>query len=128
MRRPKSEYYTVIRYKISNASFTSALVNIENLLQDNPKDAYGYYFRGVCNFALEKYARAIKDYSLSVKLNPAFAKAYFNMGVCYYMIKYYDYALINIGKALFIFSKLKETNNKERCVEALEVIESEKNL
>lgn len=128
MKRPLNEYWAVIKHKISNSNFEAALVNIERLLRVYPKDAQSFYYRGVCYFAMEKYHLAIKEYSIALRLNPAFAKAYFNIGVCYYMINYYDYALINIGKALFIFSRLKELDNKERCKEALELIESEQNL
>ena len=39
-----------------------------------------------------------------------------------------DYALINIGKALFLFSKAKELDKKERCIEALRLIESDNEL
>lgn len=123
-----SEYYSVIKNKISDGNFQSALNSIDKILKSYPHDANAHYYKGVCNFALERYSVAIKNYSIALNLNSVFAKAYFNIGICYYMIKYTDYALINIGKALFLFSKTKELDKKERCIEALKLIESEQNL
>lgn len=122
------EYNLIIKNKISLGNFNSAIASIQKLLGYAPKTDFGYYYLGVCNFALEKYKQSITDYAQAIKLNPTNAKAYFNLGVSYYMLKYNDYALINIGKALFLFSKAKELDKKERCIEALRLIESDNEL
>ena len=98
------EYNLIIKNKISLGNFNSAIASIQKLLNYAPKTDFGYYYLGVCNFALEKYKQSITNYAQAIKLNPTNAKAYFNLGVSYYMLKYNDYALINIGKALFLFS------------------------
>ena len=96
------------------------------LLQARPEDEQGYYYKGVCEFALEKPQAAIKSYNEAIKRDPGFAKAYFNLGVAYYVLKDYDNALINIGKALIIFSKQKELDKKKRCIDALTLIQKER--
>lgn len=121
------QYCIIIKNKISQARFESALESINKLLYNFPKNEYGYYYKGVCEFAMEKYEDALKNYIRAIKLQPAFAKAYFNLGVCLYMLNKYDSALINIGKALIVFSKQKDSDAKERCIEALKFIESERN-
>lgn len=120
------QYYQIIKNKISQQRFQSALRNIDKLLYNFPRNPYGYYYRGVCEFALERYEKSLRSYLIAIKLNPVFDKAYFNLGITYYCLNRYDSALINIGKALVLFSKKKELDNKKRCIEALKIIESER--
>ena len=81
---------------------------------------------GVCYFALDRHDEALKAYLKAISLNIAHAKAYFNSGIIYYLENDFDNALINIGKSLILFSKQKELDAKERCVEALNFIQSER--
>ncbi len=120
------EYCQIIKNKISQARFQSAMRNIDKLLYNFPANPFGYYYRGVCEFALERYDKSVNSYLTAIKLNPAFDKAYFNLGISYYCLNKYDNALINIGKALVLFSKKRELDNKKRCIEALKIIESER--
>ena len=117
------EYHLIIKNKISQSRFESALGNIKKLLAYNPKDDIAYYYMGVCHFAQERYDDSINFYKTALKINPANPRAYFNLGVCYYLANHYDTALINIGKALIIFSKMKELDSKKRCVDALNFIQ-----
>ena len=96
------------------------------LLSYSPKDEHGYYYRGVCEFALTNLKESMKCYQAVIKINPAYAKAYFNLGVVFYVLKDYDNALISIGKALIIFSKRKELEKKKRCIYALNLIQKER--
>ncbi|MBR5303520.1 MAG: tetratricopeptide repeat protein [Candidatus Gastranaerophilales bacterium] len=120
------EYYQIIKSKISQSHFETAMINIDKLLYNFPKDEHGYYYKGVCEFATNNHKNAIKYYNAAIKINPAYAKAYFNLGVVYYIYRQYDLALINIGKALVIFSKQKELDKKQRCIDALKLIEKER--
>ena len=121
-----NEYYFIIKNKILQGDFISASRSTDKLLFNFPSDAMGYYFRGLCYFAREKYEDSLKSYYNAIKLNPNFAKAYFNLGVCYHVLNYYDEALINIAKALVIFANQKELSNKQRCIEALRYIDIER--
>ena len=121
-----NEYYQIIKNKISQSRFQSAMRNIEKLLYNFPNNPYGYYYRGVCEFALERYEKSVKSYLMAIKLNPILDKAYFNLGISYYCLNRYDDALINIGKALILFSKKKALDNKKRCIDALKIIENER--
>lgn len=120
------EYHSIIKNKISQSRIESAMGNIEKLLLNFPNDEYGYYYKGVCEFALNNHKEAIKAYLKAIQLNPAFAKAYFNLGACYYDYNDYDNALINIAKAMILFSKLKQLDLKERCVKTIKLIEAER--
>lgn len=120
------EYYHVIKNMLVQLRFEAALFSVSKLLMLNPNDEHAYYYKGVCEFALEKYKDSLKSYNKAVEIDPSYAKAYFNIGVCYYMAKQYDPALINIGKALVIFTKRKELDKKQRCIEALKKIEAER--
>ncbi len=119
------QYYTLIKSKIALGSIKTALEFIDKLLYSYPRDAYAYYFKGVCFFALESYETSIKYFINALKLNPVFAKAYFNLGVSYFMLQKKDAALINIGKALVLFVKSNENDKKLRCINALRFIGGE---
>ena len=121
-----NEYYQIIKSKVLSASFNSALESIDKLLAGFPDDSTGYYYKGVCKFALEEYDEALYAYIKSISLDITNAKAYFNLGVTFYIQNKYDDALINIAKALILFSKRKELDNKERCAHALNFIETER--
>lgn len=120
------EYSLIIKNKISQSDFISAIRSADKLLYNFPNYEYGYYYKALCYFAMEKYEDAIKNYIMAIELNPAFAKAYFNLGICYHTLNKTDLALINIGKALIIFSKHKELDAKAKCIEALQFIQSER--
>ena len=119
------EYYLIIKNKILQADFISALRSIDKLLYNFPNDSFGYYYRGVCHFAQEKYEESIEDYKTALKFDSGFAKAYFNLGVSFYILNYYDNALINIAKALLIFVSQKDLQSKRRCIDALKLINVE---
>lgn len=121
------EYYKLIKLKIKEKRFQAALDDISQLLYYFPDCDFGHYYKGVCNFALKKYKASLKNYAGAIKINPIYAKAYFNIGVSFFMLHQTDKALINIGKALILFSKAKEKNGKKRCIQALKYIESLKN-
>ena len=122
------EYYSIIRDKIRHCYFETAILNINKLLSVYPKDEHAYYYKGVCNFALNDYRNAVINYNTAIKLNPGYAKAYFNLGVTYYIVKDYDKALINIAKALIIFEKQKELNKRKRAIDALNLIKKERRV
>lgn len=122
------EYYLIIKDKIQKMQFTSAKNSIDKMLCTFPNDEHGYYYKGLCEFVFEDYKNAIKNYSTAIKLNPAYAKAYFNLGITFYLLKQTDLALINIARALVIFTKTKELDKKQRCLEALKFIEKERQI
>lgn len=120
------EYYLIIKNKISQYRFESALKSAEKVIENFPKAAEGYYLSGICYFAMENNETAQLNYEKAIELNPAHSRAYFNLGVCHYMYNNFDDALKNIAKALVLFSKFKELDNKKRCIDALSLIEAER--
>ena len=123
-----NEYHLIIKNEISQLRFDSAIGSIAKLLAYSPSDDMGYYYLGVCYFAQEKYFDALKSYATAIKINPAHARAYFNLGICYYLENKYDAALINFGKSLIIFTKTKEINERQRCIDAINLIEVQRGV
>ncbi len=121
-----NEYYLIIKNKITNFNFESALSSIDKLITNFPANPSGYYYKGVCQFALEKYDDALYAYIKAISLDITYAKAYFNLGVVYYLKNQYDDALINIAKAFIIFTKQRELDCRQRCKDALNFIESQR--
>lgn len=120
------EYYRIILDKINHANFDGAIRSADKLLSYYDNDAGAFYYKGVASFALEKYMDAVRFFSKSLEIDPVFAKAYFNLGATLYISNKYDDALINIGKALILFSKEGELDCKDRCMHALTYIQDER--
>jgi len=118
------EHCLTIENRINNAMFQAAINTCTLMLRQFPKNHLGFYYLGVCYFALEEYEKALKNFNLALLINPVFSKAYFNLGTTYFMLKSFDKALINIGKALILFARIKDENSKERCIQAIKTIES----
>lgn len=120
------EYCFIIKEKISQQRFDAALDSAMRLKKHFPQNELGYYYCALCEFAKEDFEKSAKHYKEALNINPAHANSYFNLGVCEYLDKKYDNALINIAKALVIFTKTKELDKKKKCLEALKLIESER--
>ena len=121
-----NEYHSIIKNKIAQGRFDSTKESIDKLIYYFPTNQYGYYYKGVCYYAQNKIREAANAYMQAIQINPAFAKAYFNLGTCFVVLRNYDQALINIGKALIIFSKTKEFDYRDKCIKAIKTIESER--
>ncbi len=120
------EYCFIIKDKISQQRFDAALSSAMRLKNNFPQNELGYYYCAVCEFAKEDFEKSAKHYKEALVVNPAHGKSYFNLGVCKYLEKNIDEALINIAKALVIFTKTKELDKKQKCLEALKLIEGER--
>ena len=120
------EYCLIIKEKISQQRFDAALDSAMRLKKHFPQNELGYYYCALCEFAKEDFGKSAKHYKEALALNPAHGKSYFNLGVCEYLEKRTDEALINIAKALVIFTKTKELDKKQKCLEALKFIEGER--
>lgn len=120
------EYWAIIKNKIEQCSFDSALGSIDKLLDNFPNDEWGYYYKGVCEFALNKHEEAVREYRTALQLEPNFAKAHFNLGVCYYLFRMYDECLVCFGNALYIFALNHEQDNKKRCIDAIKYVNIER--
>lgn len=120
-----TEYYSIIKKKIADKRFDSAIQSADKLTQYYPENEYGFYYKGICYFALDEIDNAITNYEQAVKVNPFLAKAHFNLGLCYYNQKKDDKALISIGVALVLFSKGKEEKYRSKCIETLKSIKQE---
>lgn len=119
-----NQYYQIIKNKISASRFESAIGSIEKLILNFPDDALGYYYQGVCEFALRYHENAICSYKKSLSLDCNNGKTYFNLGVCYFVLEDRQKALVCFTKALLIFMKDKELDKKQRCIQAIRHVEN----
>ncbi len=124
----KKEYCKIIQNKINMNEFDTALDNAEKLIAHSPEYSEGYYYRGLCHFALGNLEESINNYEKCIELDHEFAKAYYNLGVTTYYLNKHKSALNYIEYANKLF--LKE-NNKEahaKCLDSIEYIKEEHGL
>ena len=73
------EYCFIIKNKVFQQRFESALDDAMRLKRYFPNNEVGHYYCALCEFALQNFEKAQKHYKDAIKINPAFAKAYFNL-------------------------------------------------
>lgn len=82
--------YAISLYEMND--FKTAL-KFFNQLPDNHKSSYQFFLNiGNCNFNLQNYEIAMKNYMHSIKINPKNYEAYLNIGIIKKSLKEYDVA------------------------------------
>lgn len=78
--------------------YTKALSIFNSVLQDDPKNAYAYYYKGLISDAGKKYAAAIADYQKAIKYNSELNIVYYLLAIDYDSLAQYKSALLNYKK------------------------------
>ena len=86
--------------KYEKGSFSESLADLNKLLNKNPNDEYGIYYKGLCLDELKKPQEAIKQYKLLISKNPNFASAYYSLAVNLDNNENYKEAISNYEKFL----------------------------
>lgn len=124
----KEEYIRIIKNKISINEYEAALDNTIRLLNHDPNFADGYYYQGLCRFALGDLVSSINNYEKCIELNPVYAKAYYNLGVAKYYMNKFKEALNYIEYANKLFTKEDDKTSSAKCLESIEFIKEEHGL
>jgi tetratricopeptide (TPR) repeat protein len=80
--------------------FDRSIVNFNEAIRLNPKDAAAYYDRGLTYYRKGDYNRAMADYNEALRLNPTYVAAFNNRGLIYYARGQYDRAIADYNEAL----------------------------
>lgn len=121
----KCEYLDLVAGKICQRDYAGALDNVNRLISYDPDFADAYYFRGICNYSLEKYQESIDDYQKALKLEPKHAKARFNIGASKYAQGFLEEALFNVVVAYQVFKRNNEYEAMEKCKETVKILKNE---
>ncbi len=78
--------------------YTKALSIFNKILQNDSKNAYAYYYRGLIFDAEKKYIPAVGEYQKAMKYNPELTIIYYLLALDYDNLKQYKNALINYKK------------------------------
>lgn len=120
------EYYKIVKEKLSQQRFDSALESAQKLTAYYPQNEYGYYYQAICYFTNGDYDKAFLNYKKAVEINPLLAKARYNLGLCYYKQGNIDKALISLGSALVLFANNNEERYKKKALDVINSIEEER--
>ena len=122
------EYCEIIKKKLNMGEYDAALANAGKLLLYSPENADGFYYQGLCHFALGNFEESIKNYKKSIELNPEYAKAYYNLGVTKYYLNKFTEAVNNMETAYKLFQKNQDKPSYTKCLESIEFIKEEQGL
>ncbi|MDP8238968.1 MAG: tetratricopeptide repeat protein [Candidatus Hatepunaea meridiana] len=92
----------LIKRGLEDLSTLSLEETVKRLLDTDPNDAEGYFYRGLAFHQNGDYDRAIADYSRALQIDPNFAKAYIDRGLAYYNRGDYDRAIADFNQAVRI--------------------------
>lgn len=80
------------------ANYTEALTIFNQVLQDDPKNAYAFYYKGLINDVNKKYLAAITEYQKAIKYNSTLTIVYYLMALDYDNLAQFKLALTNYKK------------------------------
>ncbi len=124
----EEEYCKIIQSKIDLQDFDAALVNARKLVKYAPDCARGYYYQGLCYYALSDFDNSINNYEKCIELDHYFAKAYYNLGITIYYLNKIKEAKNYIEYAYKLFLAKKDESSCAKCVDSLEFIKEEHGL
>ncbi|MBW4572721.1 MAG: tetratricopeptide repeat protein [Tolypothrix carrinoi HA7290-LM1] len=96
----------VIRFNSGN--YASAIEDLNQVLQINPKIAEAYYNRGLAQNILGNHQLAIEDYTKAIRINSKFVEAYRNRGISNSTLGNYPRAIEDYNTALSLDPSLSE--------------------
>ena len=126
------DLYVDKKWVVSRGSYQSMLEELKNIIASQNKkiDELSSQMKKLAPIYYDKVEDCpswSQPYvNKAIEIDPTFAKAYYNLGAAFHILNKPDDALINIGKALILFSKEKELDCKERCIKALNYIQDER--
>lgn len=90
------------------ANYKEALAIFAQVLQDDPKNAYAYYYKGLINDVNKKYLLAIADYKKAIQYNTGLSIVYYLMALDYDNLAQYKVALTNYKKYISLTTENNE--------------------
>ncbi len=91
-------------YFYENGKFDEAVLQYNQAIILNPKNAVLYEGRAYCFYQLGKFDKAISDYNTAITLDPNYATYYGNRGYCFFEQDNFDKAINNFNKAITLDS------------------------
>jgi tetratricopeptide (TPR) repeat protein len=85
--------------KSSKGDYYGAIADFTKVIEQYPKEAKPYHYRGINKFNLKDYLGAIEDFNKAITLNPKFADAYYMRGMAKVGAKQKDEACPDFQKA-----------------------------
>ncbi len=101
------------------ADYVNALRLINQILTDDSKNAYAYYYRGLISDEQKKYAIALADYKRAIQYSSELTVIYYLMALDYDALMQYKNALLNYKKYVSLtpeqneYKKYSESRIKE---------------
>jgi tetratricopeptide (TPR) repeat protein len=80
--------------------YEAAVIDYNQAIELDPKDAIAYYNRGLIHTKLQDYKAALEDFTRAIDLNPELAQAYNNRGITYHEREKYKAALADYDYAI----------------------------
>lgn len=78
--------------------YPKALAMFNNVLKDDPKNAYSYYYKGMIHDSEKRYQIAIAEYQKAISYNKDLNIVYYLLGIDYDTLAQYKSALVNYKK------------------------------
>ena len=76
------------------------MISFEKAILLNPQNAKYLYNKGLIQYKLENYEKAIKSYREAIRINANFPGAYFNIGLAYEKLNKMSIYIMNLNKAI----------------------------
>ncbi|NCB47765.1 tetratricopeptide repeat protein, partial [bacterium] len=90
------------------AEYIKSLNILNQVLADDNKNAYAYYYRGLINDEQKKYSAALLDYKKAIQYGPELTIVHYLIALDYDSLKQYKNALVNYKKYISLTAEQNE--------------------
>jgi tetratricopeptide (TPR) repeat protein len=93
---------TAVQEKLAKGDFAGALVEVNRLLQIDPKNPQAIAHRGLCQSGLKQYDKALKDFAAALDLDPRQIYAFLGRADVHWARREYEEAIKDSTRAIEI--------------------------
>lgn len=105
--------------------YAKALPIFNRVLQDDPKNAYCYYYKGLILDTEKKYLLALGEYQKAIKYNSTITIVYYLMALDYDSLSQFKTALANYKR--YVASTIEENEYKKYSLERIKQLKKYEN-
>ena len=94
------EGFTKANQLVDSGEYEQAIVLLNHLINQNPKDVEAFFLRGNAFYQLREFDRAMVDFRKTVQIDPKFAMGHQSMGMVYYREGKLNDSIVSFDRAI----------------------------
>ncbi|MBI4708125.1 MAG: tetratricopeptide repeat protein [Candidatus Omnitrophica bacterium] len=97
--QPENKMLEQAKAYLEKGEYEQSISLLNSLIEQNPKNAEAFNYRGFDYYRKDDYKQAVKDFTEAIRLNPKYTDAYYNRAITHYFHHHYQEAWADLQKA-----------------------------